>query len=643
MTQRPTGILNEAGQAFSLGIKLGGGGEGDVWDIPAKPDLVAKVYHSPLSPDRAAKIQAMSAFQTEALSKLTAWPAGLLRHSSKGPIGLLMPKVSGRKDIHHLYSPKSRRTDFHTADWRFLIRTATNTARAFAAVHDVGAVIGDVNHGSILVGQDATVKLIDCDSFQVSLGGRRFFCEVGVETFTPPELQGKSFKGIIRTANHDNFGLAVMTFLLLFMGRHPFAGRFNGPSDMPIAKAIEEVRFPYGSRHAAVGMLQPPGTPPLSIVGPDAEFLFERAFAREMIPGGRPTAVDWIETLGTLERELKQCSVNPAHWHHKSTPCPWCPMEGTTGVQLFGITIVQGGPGVGFDIAGLWRQIDAVTDPGSVPTLPTKTKSAGPSAKAVGFRKKMRGLLTAATAVGALIASITFMPSVWWIAPPLAGFLVWKLMDNETEIKAIWATADRAIENWKDLDRQWHQRAGNDNFLHKRAALIQLKIKWEGMPSERLRRLEDLRRNHRQLQLDAYLDRFEIAKAKIEGIGPGRKQTLESYGIETALDVTQASLYSVPGFGPKTNQNLMRWRAGIEAKFVFNPSLTIDPRETQRVEATVLKERLEIEAKLRQGLVELRQLSAQVMAVRQQMRDQVARALDAKLQADADIKAVGKV
>lgn len=641
MTRRPTDILNEAGQSLALGSRLGGGGEGDVWDIPAKPELVAKIYHAPLTSDRAAKIQAMSAFRTEALSKLTAWPAGLLRHRTQGPIGLLMPKVSGRKDIHHLYSPKSRRADFQTADWRFLVRTAANAARAFAAVHDAGGVIGDVNHGSILVGQDATVKLIDCDSFQVSLGGRRFFCEVGVETFTPPELQGKSFKGVTRTPNHDNFGLAVMTFLLLFMGRHPFAGRYSGAGDMPISKAIEEVRFPYGRRHAAVGMLQPPGTPPLTIAGPNAEFFFERAFAREVISGGRPTAIEWIETLGALERELKQCGTNPAHWHHRSTSCPWCPMEGTTGVPLFGISLPQSVQGVGFDMAGLWRQIDAIGDPGPVPSLPGSTKIAGPIARAVAKRKNARGVLTAAAAIGALVAAIVYMPVLWWIAPPIAGFLVHKLMEDETRTKAVRTAADQAIQTWADLNRQWNERAGNEAFLRKRAELNQLKAKWEGMPGERLQRLDQLKRNHRQLQLEAYLDRFEIAAAKIESVGAGRKQTLESYGIETALDVTQQALFSVPGFGPKTNQKLLRWRAGIEARFIFNASLPVDPREIQKVEASVLKDRTDLEGKLRQGLQELRQIAAQVLSVRQHMRDQLARAHDAKLQADADLKALG--
>src|ERR1051326_5722305 len=98
---------------------------------------------------------------------------------------------------------------------------------------------------------------------------RKFLCEVGVETFTPPELQGTDFTQIIRTPNHDSFGLAIMIFLMLFMGRHPFAGRYLAQGDMPIARAIREHRFSYGSRRAAFQMEPPPSTPPLSIVGDD--------------------------------------------------------------------------------------------------------------------------------------------------------------------------------------------------------------------------------------------------------------------------------------------------------------------------------------------------------------------------------------
>ena len=88
------------------------------------------------------------------------------------PAGFSCRELTGHKTIHTLYTPKSRKNDFPEADWKFLIRSATNVARAVAIVHEHGCVIGDINHGSILVSPKATVKLINCESFQVVAQGR---------------------------------------------------------------------------------------------------------------------------------------------------------------------------------------------------------------------------------------------------------------------------------------------------------------------------------------------------------------------------------------------------------------------------------------------------------------------------------------
>ena len=81
-----------------------------------------------------------------------------------------------------------------------------------------------------------------------------------------------------RTANHDAFGLAVLIFHLLFMGRHPFAGRYLGQGEMPIERAIAETRFAYSHDNSRTQMAPPPYTPPIEMVGPAMTGLFERAF-----------------------------------------------------------------------------------------------------------------------------------------------------------------------------------------------------------------------------------------------------------------------------------------------------------------------------------------------------------------------------
>ena len=204
-----------------VGNRLGAGGEGTVYEILNHPGLVAKIYKESLSLSRVEKLKVMPSMGTSSLLAMTAWPQGLIYEGGK-PCGLLMGRVTGYKDIHNLYSPRGRKIEFAKADFPFLVHAAANLARAFASIHESGTVIGDVNPGGVMVSPtDATVKLIDCDSFQVSSGTRKFLCDVGVPIFTPPELQEKPLKGVLRSANHDNFGLAVLLFHILFMGfRH---------------------------------------------------------------------------------------------------------------------------------------------------------------------------------------------------------------------------------------------------------------------------------------------------------------------------------------------------------------------------------------------------------------------------------------
>lgn len=237
-----------------LGKQLGKGGEGTVFEVEGRPDSAAKIYLAAVSSERADKLVAMAALRTAALDQLTAWPTDVLRQSDGKVCGFVMANLRASKDIHKLYSPKSRLAEFPQADWRLVVRAALNTARAFSVIHQAGHLVGDVNHGGVRVSPDATVKLIDTDSFQISHQGRTFLCEVGVQDFTPPELHGKAFKQVTRTANHDNFGLAVLIFQMLMNGRHPFAGRYSGPGDMPIENAIPEFRYAYGKDTARTRM-----------------------------------------------------------------------------------------------------------------------------------------------------------------------------------------------------------------------------------------------------------------------------------------------------------------------------------------------------------------------------------------------------
>jgi DNA-binding helix-hairpin-helix protein with protein kinase domain len=366
-------LFDVGGRALYLGSELGSGGEGAVYALRDRSNVVVKFYHKPLGPEKAAKIAAMTKFANERLVKLTAWPTEVIRvGSGTGPIvGFVMPKITGHKQAFSVYSPKLRLREFHTVTWQFLIRSAANAARAFAVVHEAGHVIGDVNDGNLFVGEKATVRLIDCDSYQITSNGSRWLCEVGTPPYQPPELQNiRTYKQAARTPNHDSFGLAVIIFRILFMGRHPFAGRFLGTEQMPMERAISEFRFAYGSNAAAMQMQPPPASLGLDGVTRDVALLFERAFSSQgSRPNSRPLADEWVTALQDLEQHLKTCAVNSAHQFVDTlNKCPWCDIEAGTGVPLFHALV--GLAQTGFTIAAFWARVNSVPNPGPPPALP---------------------------------------------------------------------------------------------------------------------------------------------------------------------------------------------------------------------------------------------------------------------------------
>ena len=627
-------IVDSNGAPVSLGKRLGGGAEGDVFLVSSKPGFAAKIFKS-VAPQRVDKVRAMVANHPKSILGFTAWPTEiLLSRDTRQPVGMLMP-VSPGKDIHMLYSPKSRRSEFVSAGWPFLVRAAINTARAFAAVHSAGYVIGDVNHGSVLVADDATVRLIDCDSFQVVVGSRQYLCEVAVETFTPPELQNGKFRGALRTPNHDCFSLAVMIFLLLFVGRHPFSGRYRG-GDMPIPKAIAEFRFAYGASRSQLGMDQPPGTPPLGMVGVRVAGLFEAAFGPGGLATGRPSAEVWVGALGELDQHLVRCTNSPAHSHRKDVACPWCVMEAATGLMLFPLPAVA--QSAVFDIAAFWRQVEAVKHPGSAP-LP-QSFSVPPSAEAteIGRNDIRRNGIGAAVALCLVLLSF-FGGYGFAFAGAVAFIVIRRLMNRDADIARLRDRLTHARTIWSSGVEQWQRSTGTSEFEARRAEIDSLKKEWDRVPMVRAQKLDQLRRDQRTRQLLHFLDNFKIDAATIQGIGPARKQTLESYGIETAADITRGALAVVPGIGPKYQARLLDWRDRCERKFLFNPAQPLDQGDVAQVEQEVLKMKLGLESKMKATLAELNQVVARLRVARSRYND-LAAARNGLDHAEADLRAV---
>ena len=606
------------GQEFKLDRMIGKGGEGEVYTVVGKMDYAIKLYSSELRPKRSEKIGAMVRNGLFNRSPLVAFPTAVVNMRDGSFAGFAMKLMHGYQAIHELYAPGSRKHNFPQADYRFLARTATNVARAFASVHLNGCVVGDINHSGIFVSKDATAALIDADSFQFSDGKQQFLCSVGVPEYTPPELQGKSLDGVVRTKDHDAFGMAVILFQILMMGRHPFVGTVRRGDIPPLHENIANFRYVY-AENIDVGMDQPPGTPGLTDFSPELAKLFDRAFSRPSA-GGRPTAQDWVVSLDRFEANLSQCEDNSLHYGpQNASECPWCEMERQVGTLLFLPYLPAGAPlpalndpGKSFNIEMIWARITRVAAPSSEqirPTLPILSLT--PSNAAEEAKSKKQG----SPAIGGLIALIAaavlvvVLPNVWVLALLIAiGGLMQFSSDKASPINATkFVDAFTIAQNeWYRELEGWRRRVGLNDLETLREQLQTAKQQYLELVADEKRQLESYRSQRHERQLQAFLENFDLSKASINGIGAGRITTLSSYGIDTAADLIESRLRSVPGFGSVLIERLLEWRAGRAKRFVYNAAENdADRREAIRIRALTESKAASLRTQLVNGLQEL--------------------------------------
>src|ERR1019366_1336017 len=270
--------MTSSGRRLQLGKVLGKGGEAKIFHVEGDSSIALKIYTDGKELDRRGKVNAMIADRLHNRTPFVAFPLETVTANGSFA-GFTMRKAVGAKLMHQLCRPGDRKTEFPDANFRFLVRVALNFARAIASINNLGAVIGDINESGALVDQKGLVTIIDSDSFHYVSGGQLFRCRVGKPEYTPPELQGQSFEKVDRTVNHDAFGVAVIIFEILFMGRHPFSGVYKGTGDqLSISRAIQEGRFAYSQHRSLTQMEPPPHVPVLADITIDMAAAFQRAF-----------------------------------------------------------------------------------------------------------------------------------------------------------------------------------------------------------------------------------------------------------------------------------------------------------------------------------------------------------------------------
>jgi DNA-binding helix-hairpin-helix protein with protein kinase domain len=175
----------------------------------------------------------------------------------------------------------------------------------------------------------------------------------------------------------------------------------------------------------------------------------------------------------------------------------------------------------------------------------------------------------------------------------------------------------RAKQNWELFSKNWNNRVNGESFISTKRAIYKLKQEYDSLSGKREHLLKNMLNYYFQQQLAQHLDQYRIESANLDGIGPGRIATLQSYGIETAEDINLSKLSTINGFGEKLVMRLLDWRRQCEGLFSFDPASMPTQSIIASIDRDIASKRQKIKQDLSAGMAQLTAIRVQVEKDRQ--------------------------
>lgn len=600
-------------EQYILGREIGRGGEGTVYEVQGNNAIVLKHYNDPLTPTQANKLKQMVAMRTPAIETYSAWPTGLVLNNAGEVCGFVMKKLTGFVPLHTIFSPMDRKKMFPDKGYNFLVHVARNLATAFFKLHEAGLVVGDVNEGNILINAAGLVSFIDCDSFQVKDRDNYFFCEVGVPRYTPPELlREKSFESIVRTVNTDSFSLAVLIFQLLFLGRHPFAGRNRSKIDIDEETAIKQHEFAYSLNNQHKKLLPPNDSFPIANLSDELITFFHQAFEQE----NRPLPADWVKALDTLLGDMITCAVSRIHTYPgKLKECPWCKYRQTRGILYFLDDSYLKANAYLSDIENFVNgfKLDNLELKKWSGTLEHPELKANPIPQKFKTRRHVKIVLN----VIIILLYVAYC-SLAQLAPiSLIGFFFMLVLINydtsvKKEIKRMQMECHALRTQLQQIIHEYNNPPDLPAYTSELFGLNKLVNNFRHLPDKFDSLKKTMEEQIYDEQLHYYLHKFDLEWYTIPSIGAAKKTALSNSGIKTAADITQLKTVKVPGIGPKNFQILLDWQRQMASGFVYIPDNNKIAEGMAQVNKEIDQLKLQLESNIRKSYQSLTYLKLNI-------------------------------
>ena len=206
------------------------GGEGVIYRIPHADAYLLKVCKPETLADRQKlalfreRLAAMTALADCRNAQFLAWPIMPALDGHGMPIGFVMRKCTGRT-FRALFAPAQVQRFFPGWNRIQVTQVAINFLDAIRMLGSHKVLVNDFNPSNFLVDKSGAVRLIDCDSFQIPVsGGQPLLTRTFTPEFCAPELllHPENFNRP-RTPEQVRFSLAVVIYMILMSGLHPFA------------------------------------------------------------------------------------------------------------------------------------------------------------------------------------------------------------------------------------------------------------------------------------------------------------------------------------------------------------------------------------------------------------------------------------
>jgi DNA-binding helix-hairpin-helix protein with protein kinase domain len=295
-----------------------------------------------------------------------------------------------------------------------------------------------------------------------------------------------------------------------------------------------------------------------------------------------------------------------------------------------------------FELDKVWALIDGIKLPNSFGTVPSHA-SYSPSGKPARKHGEGRHMVALGLVVLALVIG-GYMVGLPWISllAMVVGFFIRPLAkgyDGRLEVVERQASLSAAEREYNAAVTALNSgvRVPTAEFNKRKAQLQQTASALRTIPSQMAQEMSKIEGLARAYHLRKHLERFFIDDVRIRGLGPSRKASLKSFGIETAADVVEADVRQVKGFGGSLTQALLDWRASHERSFVFAAHMRPPASEVARLHQKERATRTPLEMELRKAPEVLKGLIAEAHRQHGMLMPRVETAAKALAQAHADL------